>query len=58
MSFAAVPGGTDALGAVGLDEAEAPADDAGAEDYINRNTRIQRASIKERLEARTGAAVA
>ena len=30
---------------------EAPADDAGAEDYLNRNTRIQMQAIKERLEA-------
>lgn len=29
----------------------APADDAGAEDYLNRNTRIQMQAIKERLEA-------
>lgn len=30
---------------------EAPADDAGAEAYLNRNTRIQMQAIKERLEA-------
>jgi aromatase len=30
---------------------EAPADDAGAEDYLNRNTRVQMQAIKERLEA-------
>jgi aromatase len=29
----------------------APADDQGAADYINRNTRIQMERIKERLEA-------
>jgi aromatase len=29
----------------------APADDAGAEEYLNRNTRIQMQVIKERLEA-------
>jgi aromatase len=29
----------------------APADDAGAEDYINRNSRVQMGVIKERLEA-------
>jgi aromatase len=36
---------------------EAPADDAGAEDYLNRNTRIQMQVIKERLEALVRAAV-
>ena len=35
---------------------EAPADDAGAEDYLNRNTRIQMQVIKERLEALVRAA--
>jgi aromatase len=30
---------------------EAPADDAGAQEYLNRNTRIQMAAIKDRLEA-------
>jgi aromatase len=30
---------------------DAPADDAGAEDYLNRNTRIQMQAIKQRLEA-------
>jgi aromatase len=34
----------------------APADDAGAEDYLNRNTRIQMRAIKERLEARAAPA--
>ena len=29
----------------------APADDAGAEEYLNRNTRIQMQVIKDRLEA-------
>jgi hypothetical protein len=29
---------------------DAPADDATAEDYLNRNTRKQMAHIKERLE--------
>jgi aromatase len=29
---------------------EAPADDATAEEYLNRNTRVQMALIKERLE--------
>lgn len=37
---------------------EAPADDAGAEDYMNRNTRIQMGLIKERIEARVRAVVA
>lgn len=31
---------------------DAPADDAGFEDYLNRNTVIQLAAIKERIEAR------
>jgi aromatase len=30
---------------------DAPADDAAAADYVNRNTRIQMSSVKERLEA-------
>jgi aromatase len=30
---------------------EAPADDAQAEDYLNRNTRVQMETIKARLEA-------
>jgi aromatase len=58
-SFAAVPGGTQMRWVQSFSmKPEAPADDAGAEDYINRNTRIQMGVIKERLEARTGAAVA
>jgi len=35
---------------------DAPADDAGAEDYLNRNTRIQMQVIKDRLEARVSSA--
>jgi hypothetical protein len=34
----------------------APADDAGAEDYINRNSRIQMGVIKQRLEAQASVA--
>jgi aromatase len=34
----------------------APADDAQAEDYLNRNTRIQMSVIKERLERAVAAA--
>jgi aromatase len=30
---------------------EAPADDAGAEEYMNKNTKVQMGVIKERLEA-------
>jgi aromatase len=30
---------------------EAPADDAGAEEYMNKNTKVQMAAIKEKLEA-------
>lgn len=33
---------------------DAPVDDAGAEDYLNRNTRIQMDVIKARLEAAVG----
>jgi aromatase len=34
----------------------APADDAQAEEYLNRNTRTQMRVIKERLEHRLAAA--
>ena len=30
---------------------EAPADDAGAEEYMNKNTKVQMSAIKEKLEA-------
>ena len=35
---------------------EAPADDAGAEEYLNRNTRIQMQAVKERLQEAARAA--
>ena len=37
-------------------KATAPVDDAQAEDYLNRNTRIQMGAIKERLERGLAAA--
>ena len=53
----ACDGGTrDALAPAVRHEADAPADDAGAEEYLNRNTRIQMQAIKERVEARISAA--
>jgi len=33
---------------------EAPADDAGAEEYMNKNTKVQMGVIKERLEKAAG----
>ena len=52
-SFAAVPDGTRMRWVQEFSmKPEAPADDAGAEDYVNRNTRIQMGVIKERIEAR------
>jgi aromatase len=58
-SFAAVPEGTRMRWVQEFSmKPEAPADDAGAEDYINRNSRIQMAVIKERVEARVNAAAA
>ncbi len=33
---------------------EAPADDAGAEEYMNKNTKVQMGVIKERLEEQAG----
>jgi aromatase len=51
-SFAAVDGGTEMRWRQEFAmKPGAPADDAGAEDYLNRNTRIQMQAIKERLEA-------
>ena len=54
-SFAAVDGGTEMRWRQHFAmKPDAPADDAGAEDYLNRNTQIQMQVIKERLEtART-----
>jgi aromatase len=50
-SFAAVDGGTRMRWRQQFAmKPEAPADDAGAQDYLNRNTRIQMQVIKERLE--------
>src|SRR6478672_9527097 len=52
-SFAAVDGGTEMRWVQRFAmKPEAPADDAGAEGYLNRNTQIQMRAIKERLEAR------
>ncbi len=52
-SFTAVPGGTQMCWVQEFSmKPDAPADDAGAADYINRNSRIQMAVIKERVEAR------
>lgn len=34
---------------------DAPADDAGAEEYMNKNTRVQMAAIKEKLESESAA---
>ena len=51
-SFSAVDGGTAMRWRQQFAmKPSAPADDAGAEDYLNRNTRIQMRAIKERLEA-------
>lgn len=50
--FAAVPEGTQMRWVQEFSmKPSAPADDAGAEDYINRNSRIQMGVIKQRLEA-------
>jgi aromatase len=50
-SFTAVEGGTEMRWRQHFAmKPEAPADDAGAEDYLNRNTRVQMQVIKERLE--------
>jgi len=51
-SFAAVEGGTEMRWRQHFSmKPDAPADDAGAQEYMNRNTRIQMQVIKERLEA-------
>lgn len=51
-SFTAVPDGTEMRWIQEFAmKPGAPADDAGAADYINRNSRIQMQHIKERLEA-------
>jgi aromatase len=51
-SFAAVDGGTEMRWRQQFAmKPEAPADDAGVQEYLNRNTRIQMQVIKERLEA-------
>ena len=56
-SFDAVEGGTEMRWRQQFAmKPEAPADDAGAEEYLNRNTRIQMQVIKERLEALVRAA--
>ena len=34
---------------------EAPADDAGAEEYMNKNTKVQMSAIKEKLEQEAAA---
>ena len=50
-AFRAVPGGTEMRWIQEFSmQASAPVDDAGAEDYLNRNTRAQMAIIKDRLE--------
>jgi len=50
-AFRTVPGGTEMRWIQQFAmKANAPVDDAGAEDYLNRNTRAQMATIKERLE--------
>ena len=55
--FAAVPEGTRMRWVQEFSmKPGAPADDASAEDYINRNSRIQMGVIKQRLEAQVGAA--
>ncbi len=56
-SFAAVDGGTEMRWQQHFAmKPGAPADDAGAADYLNRNTRIQMQTIKERLETSLRAA--
>jgi len=56
-SFDAVPQGTRMRWVQEFSmKPSAPADDAGAEDYINRNSRIQMGIIKRRLEAQTSGA--
>jgi aromatase len=51
-SFASVPRGTEMRWVQTFSmKPEAPADNASAADYLNRNTRAQMATIKERLEA-------
>jgi aromatase len=51
-SFTTVPGGTEMRWQQEFAmKPEAPADDATAEGYLNRNTRIQMEAIKQRLEA-------
>ena len=56
-SFAAVEGGTEMRWRQEFSmKPEAPADDAGAEEYLNRNTRIQMQAVKERLQAAARAA--
>src|SRR4051794_5434982 len=55
--FAAVDGGTEMRWRQEFAmKPEAPADDAGAQDYLNRNTRVQMEVIKERLETELRAA--
>ncbi len=50
-SFAAVAGGTEMRWRQDFAmKPDAPADDAGAEEYLNRNTRVQMRVLKERLE--------
>lgn len=50
-SFAAVESGTEMRWRQHFAmKPDAPADDAGAQDYLNRNTQIQMQVIKERLE--------
>jgi aromatase len=56
-SFVAVNGGTEMRWRQQFAmKPEAPANDAGAQDYLNRNTRIQMQVIKERLETQLRAA--
>ncbi len=56
-SFAAVEGGTQMRWRQRFAmKPQAPTDDAGAQEYLNRNTRIQQEIIKERLEAAAQAA--
>lgn len=58
-SFTAVDGGTEIRWRQHFAmKPGAPADDAGAEEYLNRNTRVQLQVIKERLEAAAKAAPA
>jgi aromatase len=58
-SFTAIDGGTEMRWRQQFSmKPEAPADDAGAEDYLDRNTRVQMRAIKERLEARVRPAAA